>query len=133
MYFLKYAARCNIISIKLQEQKITFNEFKLLINNGVKRLDFFQTTIKYCNGTVVPFEKIFAHLKNIKFVYYTFDDETAKLVTAETAKELTKVIDTSKLKVFHLERIPLTFDFKTLLKFEQTHGKIRFCFLYSVS
>uniref|UniRef100_A0A914QX57 Uncharacterized protein n=1 Tax=Panagrolaimus davidi TaxID=227884 RepID=A0A914QX57_9BILA len=62
----------------------------------------------------------------------TFDDETAKLVTAETATELTKVIDTSELEMFCLYRIPTAFDFETFSKFTQSHEKIEF-YVKSVS
>uniref|UniRef100_A0AC35GKT2 Uncharacterized protein n=1 Tax=Panagrolaimus sp. PS1159 TaxID=55785 RepID=A0AC35GKT2_9BILA len=54
------------------------------------------------------------------------DSKTANLVTAETAKELIKVIDTSKLENFYFFRIPLTFDFEIFKKFTQAHEKIQF-------
>uniref|UniRef100_A0AC35F6R6 Uncharacterized protein n=1 Tax=Panagrolaimus sp. PS1159 TaxID=55785 RepID=A0AC35F6R6_9BILA len=116
--FLSKVIVCDITNLRLADQIITFNEFKLLISSGnVKNFDFFYSHVEYENGEIVPIDEIMKLISNVTGFRWLLDTSMMSNFTSETVQDLIKVINPFILKKFCLESIPETFDFNLFATF----------------
>uniref|UniRef100_A0AC34FY98 DUF38 domain-containing protein n=1 Tax=Panagrolaimus sp. ES5 TaxID=591445 RepID=A0AC34FY98_9BILA len=112
----------------LWEQILSYDEFMVLAP-AVEHLDFTRVTVKYGDGTILPFEKIVEQLHEAKQIGFTsFGSE---MITSKTFKELLKIPHFATLDEFVLYTIPESFDIESfyvyLKKNKHTKIGIHFC------
>uniref|UniRef100_A0AC34FJM4 DUF38 domain-containing protein n=1 Tax=Panagrolaimus sp. ES5 TaxID=591445 RepID=A0AC34FJM4_9BILA len=98
---------CNVKNLIVWEQIISYDEFMVLTAN-VERLEFIRATVKYDDGTIVPFEKLVDQLPEaIKIHFFPSGTE---MITSKTFKELLKIPRFATLDRLNLYEIPEVFD-----------------------
>uniref|UniRef100_A0AC35GFN0 Uncharacterized protein n=1 Tax=Panagrolaimus sp. PS1159 TaxID=55785 RepID=A0AC35GFN0_9BILA len=109
---------CDITTLRLLNQIITLNEFKLLISSGnVKTFSFCLSHVEYENGEIVPIDEIMKLIPNVTEFRWYLDTSMISTFTSETVRNLIKVVNPLILKTFCLKNIPETFDFNLFATF----------------
>uniref|UniRef100_A0AC34FUV7 Uncharacterized protein n=1 Tax=Panagrolaimus sp. ES5 TaxID=591445 RepID=A0AC34FUV7_9BILA len=115
---LPNAAVCDIKNLRLEDQIISFDEFKFLISSGnVEKLTLCYSHVMYENGQVVGIDEILQLLPNVKQIRWLLDPETAATFTSETTQKLINNLSPSKLQSFCIMNIPESFDFNLFAEF----------------
>uniref|UniRef100_A0A914PDD4 Uncharacterized protein n=1 Tax=Panagrolaimus davidi TaxID=227884 RepID=A0A914PDD4_9BILA len=109
---------CDITYLRLVNQIITLNEFKLLISSGnIKTFKFCLSHVEYENGEIVPIDEIMKLIPNVTVFRWYLDKTMMSTFTSETIQNLIKAINPLILKTFCLMNIPETFDFNLFATF----------------
>uniref|UniRef100_A0A914Q8M8 Uncharacterized protein n=1 Tax=Panagrolaimus davidi TaxID=227884 RepID=A0A914Q8M8_9BILA len=123
--FLSKVIVCDITKLRLVNQIITLNEFKLLISSGnVKRFSFFHSHVEYENGEIVPIDEIMKFIRNVTEFRWYLDTSMMSTFNSESVQNLIKVINHFILKTFCLMNIPETFDFNLFATFMDKNPQI---------
>ena len=107
--------RCDLIHLRLGCQTLSFDEFRKFTSSGsLEILQFFKTTVKNVDGTMVPVEKwIELSPKLQKFYFENVSTEDGlHTITSETAEKLVAIPHFPKIKHFAMDGIPESFDFE---------------------
>uniref|UniRef100_A0AC34G922 Uncharacterized protein n=1 Tax=Panagrolaimus sp. ES5 TaxID=591445 RepID=A0AC34G922_9BILA len=103
--------KCNAKELILWEQILSYNEF-MIIAPALEHFSLNLVTVKYDDGTIVPFEKLVEQLPNAKEIDCLFSSDT-EMITFKTSKELLKIPHFATLDLFHLSIIPEVFDIES--------------------
>ena len=105
--------RCDLTSLQLFYQSLTFDEFKKLKSSeSLKSLKFYKTIVKNDDGSIVPIEKLIQLLPKLQTFYYENDPGNVGLqtITSETAANLVALPHFPKIQSFIIQNIPESFD-----------------------
>uniref|UniRef100_A0AC35FPV1 Uncharacterized protein n=1 Tax=Panagrolaimus sp. PS1159 TaxID=55785 RepID=A0AC35FPV1_9BILA len=109
---------CDITNLRLANQIITLNEFKLLISSGnVKTFSFCYSHVEYENGETVPICEIMKLIPYVTEFRWYLNTTVMSTFNSETVQNLIKVINPVILKTFRLMDIPETYDFNLFATF----------------
>uniref|UniRef100_A0AC34FW11 Uncharacterized protein n=1 Tax=Panagrolaimus sp. ES5 TaxID=591445 RepID=A0AC34FW11_9BILA len=94
--------------IYLWDHTLSFDHFCYL-NQSTENIDLWRITVKYDDGSIVPFEKLIEALPKLKNIRF----EPVKAVSniaSKTVGELVKMPHFSWIKYFNMSDVPETFD-----------------------
>uniref|UniRef100_A0AC34GN21 DUF38 domain-containing protein n=1 Tax=Panagrolaimus sp. ES5 TaxID=591445 RepID=A0AC34GN21_9BILA len=115
--------RVDVKKLTIYRQDISFDEF-LCITSNVEEIHFRHTVVKNKNGTIVPFEKLLARLPKLDFVVFFNADSSS--ITSKTAKEVSEILQFSKVEYFELHNLSEVFDIENFLTYMKKSKGIRF-------
>ena len=107
--------RCNLTSLDLSNQNLSFDEFiKFTSSGSLEILYINETIVKNDDGSIVPIEILIEHLPNLQaFHYYNVSgNEGLQTITTETAANLIAIPHFHQIKNFTVDQIPESFNFE---------------------
>uniref|UniRef100_A0AC34FFZ4 Uncharacterized protein n=1 Tax=Panagrolaimus sp. ES5 TaxID=591445 RepID=A0AC34FFZ4_9BILA len=110
--------KCDLCSIEIWCQTLTFDEYQFLTSSGkCERLTLAFCDIKNDDGTYVAFEKLFENVpKLVDFRMYCTDN-CFTMFKPDTFKKLADLLSNNGLKGLHLSCLTEDFDISTTLDF----------------
>ena len=112
--FIPRIHRCDLNSLMLFNQIVSFDEFQKFISSGsLELLKFYKTIVKNKDGTIVPIEKLIELLPNVKIIYYenvNTEDGGLQTITSETAANLIAILHFHQIKNVTMHKIPESFN-----------------------
>ena len=108
--------RCDVSELTLENQKITFDDFKALTSSGlIEHFRIDNTSMKDKDGVRVPIEKMIELLPKLQKLRYYNDKPSRWIKPPGSAANLVAIPHFSKIKQFHMHVIPESFNFEELL------------------
>ena len=117
--------RCDVSELTLENQKITFDDFKALTSSGIiKYFEIHNTSMKDKDGVRVPIEKMIELLPKLQELWY-YNDQS---ITPGSAANLIAIPHFSKIKKLLMCVIPRFFKFEELLAAQKVENCNRLLF-----
>uniref|UniRef100_A0A914PRF5 Uncharacterized protein n=1 Tax=Panagrolaimus davidi TaxID=227884 RepID=A0A914PRF5_9BILA len=124
---------CNLTTLELSEQSLSYSEFMKLVSSGtIEILKFSKVYVENKNGgKALEIDEILMGLKKLKEVVFRlteYADTTKPSMTRETAKKLGKLERFQFLRKFEIHNLPSAFDRHAFGKFMNKHPNVTFSY-----
>uniref|UniRef100_A0A914PIW9 Uncharacterized protein n=1 Tax=Panagrolaimus davidi TaxID=227884 RepID=A0A914PIW9_9BILA len=123
--------KCGVKYLSLVKDVISYKDFSFLFSN-LENIVLRDNIVKNSDGSIVPFEKIFAVLPKIKECYF-YDKIDSSCITKNTIKELLQIPHFSKINKLYFYQIPETFDIETFFKYSKKNKHTKFSITFGNS
>uniref|UniRef100_A0AC35G8W7 Uncharacterized protein n=1 Tax=Panagrolaimus sp. PS1159 TaxID=55785 RepID=A0AC35G8W7_9BILA len=122
---------CNLTTLELSEQSLSYQEFIKLVSSGtIEILKFSKVYVENKNcGKALEIDEILMGLKKLKEVEFRlteYADTKKPPMTRETAKKLGKLERFQFLRKFEIHNLPSAFDRHAFGKFMNKHPNVTF-------
>ena len=116
--FIPKIYRCDLTSLDLSFQMITFADFKFLASDFLLTVNLNETTVKNADGTIVPIEKLIEMVPNLlEFSFVNVrTEEGLQTITSETAAKLVAIKHFRDIDRLSISGIPDSFNIDTFFE-----------------